>query len=136
MARRPKKPKEPEKYSPEWMRGWEIEVYRLSLLWGEWWNVDPFYPRVGDTVSAVEMQIITRDARKKDAKARGGPMEEIVLSEESKALIERRAGEGCVCCIYIASDFKKNGKLTDYPGNYPVEAKIEHVSSEKAGGVA
>lgn len=136
MARKSHKPKEPELYSAEWLYNWEAGLYRKLLLFGEWWNVDPYYPRVGETVSAVEMAILTREVRKKQAKERGGPMDEITLSDETKALLERRSNEGCPCCIYILSDFKKHGKLTDYPGNYPVEAKIEHVSSERDGTVA
>lgn len=136
MTRKSRRSKDPEPYSEEWIRMFDEKVYRLGLLYGEWWNVDPYYPRVGDSVSAVEMAILTREVRKKQAKERGGPMDEIVLSDETKVLLDRRSNEGCACCIYIVSDFKKNGKLTDYPGNYPVEAKIEHVRSEKEGGVA
>lgn len=118
------------------LRQWEASVYRLLLLYGEWWNVDAFYPRVGDTVGAVEMRILTREVRRNEEKKRGGPMEEIVLSEETLSLVERRSSQGCASCGYILADFKTNGKLTDYPGNYPVEAKIEHVSEEKEGRVA
>jgi hypothetical protein len=112
-------------------RLWDERIYRKLLLFGEWHNVDAFYLRVGDSVPAVEMAILVREVRKK-----GGRMDEIVLSEETQALCERRSNEGCASCIYIASDFKKNGKLTDYPGNYPVEAKLEHIRAEKEGGVA
>jgi hypothetical protein len=132
MAKRPRR-KPPT--AEEELYQWEARIYRLTLLAGQWWDTDAFYPRVGETVDAVQMLILTREARKVQTKERGGPMEEIVLSEESKLLLERRGDEGCVCCVYITSDFKKNGKLTDYPGNYPVEAKIEHVSAEKEGRV-
>lgn len=132
MAKRPrKKPLTQE----EELYQWEAGVYRLTLLYGQWWDTDAFYPRVGETVSAEQMLILTREARKKQAKERGGPMEEIVLSDESRLLLEKRGAEGCVCCVYITSDFKKNGKLTDYPGNYPIEAKIEHVEAEREGRV-
>lgn len=120
----------------EKLHQWESNVYRLCLLHGEWDSVDFLYPRVGNTVSALEMQIMTKEARKIQAAKRGGPMEEIVLSNETLAMVERRSSQGCVCCGYILSDFKVNGKLTDYPGNYPVEAKVEHVSEEKEGRVA
>jgi hypothetical protein len=136
VSRNPRKPKEPERYSVEWIQEFDKYVYRLTLLHGEWHNVDAYYPRVGDSIPAEQMVNLIREVRKNEQKKRGGPMEEIVLSEESRLLLERRMGEGCVCCGYILMDSKKNVKLTDYPGNYPVEAKIEHVSAEKSGQVA
>ena len=123
--------KYPEKYSPEWMKLWEEDVYRQCLLFGSWHDVDALYPKNGSTITPEVMRILVYEARKK-----GGVMDEITLTEETKQLLERRGAAGCVCCVYITSDFKKNGKLTDYPGNYPVEAKIEHVSAEKEGRVA
>lgn len=115
----------------EELRQWEERVYRKCLLFGHWSDVDTLYPRAGESVEAAEMAILVRDVRKKGAR-----MEEIVLSDETQALVEKRAEAGCASCIYIASDFRKNGKLTDYPGNYPVEAKIGHVQAEKEGTVA
>ena len=123
--------KYPEKYSPEWMRLWEEDLYRQCLLYGSWHDVDALYVKNGHTITPEVMRILTYEARKK-----GGVMDEIVLSPETQELLERRGSAGCPCCVYIASDFKKHGKLTDYPGNYPVEAKVEHVSAEKEGRVA
>jgi hypothetical protein len=60
--------------------------------------------------------------------------EEIVLSEETKALLTVEATtKGCFLCGFILEDFAKSGKLTGYPndifdkGTFPVEAKIRHI---------
>lgn len=114
----------------EFIREFDTKVYRECLLHGAWSDVADLYPSVGDTIVPVVMRILVNEVRRK-----GGPMEEIVLSEETKAVLDKRAADGCVSCAYITSDFQKNGKLTDYPGNYPVEAKIAHVNAEREGWV-
>jgi hypothetical protein len=60
--------------------------------------------------------------------------EEIVLSDETKAIIETEStAKGCFLCRFILEDFAKNGKLTGSPndifgkGTFPVESKIRHI---------
>jgi len=64
--------------------------------------------------------------------------EEIVLSDETKAILEVEAKEkGCFLCGFILEDFAAKGKLTGHPsdifekGTFPVEAKIRHIEITK-----
>ena len=64
--------------------------------------------------------------------------EEIVLSEETKAILEVEATKkGCFLCGFILEDFAAKGKLTGHPndifekGTFPVEAKIRHIEIVK-----
>jgi hypothetical protein len=57
---------------------------------------------------------------------------EIVISPATEKILREREKAGCVSCGYILTDWKGNGHLTDLPGNFPVEAKIVHIESEKA----
>lgn len=65
-----------------------------------------------------------------------GKDEEIVLSQKTRDLLERRK-EGCFLCRFVLEDEKKHGKLTSYPldgegkGQFPVSAKMIHVQLEQ-----
>lgn len=107
---------------------WELDVYRKALMMGHWDDVAVLYSRIGGMVPRPLFMALLKDPRK------GGKMEEIVLSEETLALVEKRSKEGCVSCGYILIDFKTNNRLTDRD-NFPVEAKVSHVSAEKKGQV-
>ena len=62
--------------------------------------------------------------------------EEIILSDETKALLESEV-EKCFLCRIILEDFATNGKLTGHPndifgkGTFPVESKIRHIEITK-----
>lgn len=85
--------------------------------------------------------------------------EDVVLSEETVALLRKRSGglikktkkiqrtdwnspkdlRGCFLCVMILEDFGLHGKLTGWPldtfekGTFPVEAKVGHIRLEKHG---
>jgi hypothetical protein len=62
--------------------------------------------------------------------------EEITLSPETRALLERRKA-GCFLCRFILEDEARNGMLTEYPfdldgkGQFPVQGKADHIKLEK-----
>lgn len=106
-----------------------LRIYCEALEAGDWPSVEVMAPLVGNKVSYSQFRSLVRKAR------RGSAMnEEIALSEETLKLVESRSREGCASCGLILVDFKKNGKLTDM-GNYPIEAKVCHISAEKEGKV-
>jgi len=109
---------------------WELDIYRRALMAGHWHDAAFLFPRVGLLVPEALFRVLVKTGRKK------GPMEtnDVELSEETKAILTERAKAGCVSCRYILDDWSKNNKLTDY-GNYPPEAKIMHIESEKLGQV-
>jgi hypothetical protein len=112
------------------LEAWETDLYRKCLMAGHWQDVDALFPGAGRSVPAAVYGVLVKAGRKKE------PMDvnDVELSEETKALLERRTKAGCVSCQYILDDWAKNNKLTDY-GNYPPEAKINHIEAEKAGEV-
>lgn len=109
---------------------WELDLYRKLIGAGEWHNVDFLFPRAGPLVPTPLFNVLVKAGRKK------APMviDDVELSEETKALLEQRAKAGCVCCQYILDDWKANNKLTDY-GNFPGEVKLSHIQAEKDGQV-
>lgn len=109
---------------------WELDLYRLLIANGEWHNLDFLFPRASPLVPLPLFNVLVKAGRKKEPMA----IDDVELSEETKTLLEQRAGAGCVCCRYIMDDWKTNNKLTDY-GNFPAEAKIAHIEAEKAGQV-
>jgi hypothetical protein len=123
-----RKKKEEESFDLE---AWELNIYRLTITVGQWHDTDAFFPRVGHLVPAEVFRVLVKMGRRKN------PMEtnDVELSEQTKTLLIRRADAGCVSCRYILDDWATNNKLTDY-GNYPAEAKINHIEAEKAGQVA
>lgn len=109
---------------------YDTNLYRLCLMDGDWYNAQAFFPRAVDRVPAEAFRVLVRTGRKKR-----GPMDtNVELSKETRAQLEERAAAGCVSCRYILDDWKANNKLTDY-GNFPAEAKINHIEAEKAGQV-
>lgn len=110
---------------------WELDIYRKTLMVGHWHDAAFLFPRVGLLVPVELFKVLVKAGRKKEPMT----IEDVELSEETKALLTERAKAGCVCCRYIVDDWAKNNKLTDY-GNFPGEAKLAHIEAEKAGQVA
>lgn len=112
------------------LEAWEFDIYKKCLIAGHWQDVDSLFPRAGRSLPSPVFRVLVMAGRKKE------PMDtnDVELSVETKALLERRSKVGCVSCQYILDDWAKNNKLTDY-GNYPPEAKINHIEAEKAGQV-
>jgi len=113
----------------KWLQQWELYVLRKAVMFGHWDDVAVLYPRVGSLIPKPLFRVLVASQRKENV------VENITLSEETVALVQRREREGCTSCGYISGDFKINGKLTDYPGNFPVEAKVSHLEAEKKGEV-
>jgi len=105
---------------------WELDLYRKLIMFGEWHNLDFLFPRAGPLVPTPLFNVLVKAGRKKEPMS----IDDVELSEETKALLEQRAKAGCVCCQYILDDWKANNKLTDY-GNFPGEAKLNHIQAEK-----
>lgn len=112
------------------LQRWEFDLYRTLMMHGEWHNLDFLFPRAGPLVPTAVFNVLVKAGRKKEPMA----IDDVELSEETKALLEQRAKAGCVCCQYVLDDWKANNKLTDY-GNFPGEAKLAHIEAEKAGQV-
>ena len=112
------------------VEAWEFDIYKKCLIAGHWQDVDSLFPGAGRRLPAGVFRVLVMAGRKKE------PMEtnDVELSEQTKTLLIHRADAGCVSCRYILDDWAKNNKLTDY-GNYPPEAKINHIEAEKLGQV-
>jgi hypothetical protein len=89
---------------------------------------DPYTSKIIELFPPIKVKVPFR----KKVKLMDG--EEIVLSDETKALLEVEATQkGCFLCRFILEDFAAKGKLTGYPndifekGTFPVEAKIRHI---------
>jgi hypothetical protein len=103
--------------------------------WGEKDVVDVPLPYSGKIIQIFD-RIKVKVPFKKMKKIPEG--EEIVLSEETKAILEVEATKkGCFLCGFILEDFAAKGKLTGHPndifekGTFPVEAKIRHIEIVK-----
>lgn len=120
----------PKKAPPFVLEEWELDMYRQTLAAGQWHDTAFLFPRVGHLVPAPVVAMLCKSGRKKE------PMDinDVELTEETKELLTTRAKAGCVSCGYIMDDWKAHNKLTDY-GNFPAEAKIEHIGAEKRGEV-
>lgn len=68
----------------------------------------------------------------KRRKRREGVGEEVVLSPETQRLLGARSGR-CFACFITLLDFECHGRLTDFPGGFPVGDKVDHVELEKLG---
>lgn len=62
--------------------------------------------------------------------------DKIALSKETMVFLKGRV-KGCFLCKWILKDFRRNGKLTDYPpygeggsGIFPVKSKLRHIELE------
>lgn len=112
------------------IEAYDLSLYHLCLSAGDWYNASFFFGRVAHLVKSEVFRVLILGGRRKS------PMEtnDVELSEETKALLAERSKAGCVSCGYILDDWKKNNRLTDY-GNFPAEAKINHVEAEKKGEI-
>lgn len=112
------------------LEAWEFDLYKKCLIAGHWHDVDALFPGAGRMLPEPVFRVLVMAGRKKEKM----DTNDVELSEATKTLLIQRADAGCVSCRYILDDWHKNNKLTDY-GNYPAEAKINHIEAEKAGEV-